>query len=445
MADFTTRLTKAASGFMYSFMAREQGTHEELFRFEASRLQHTRGGVLADVTVFSPISTARVIPGTLSHYVTRQVIDLLSARSKADFASLLGQLIPSPSGAAPIDWAVTIEEFGLAVLDAEHEKPKVLDLSVVVPTFDTPYLVPYLIPIGKPTILYGAGGTGKSIFASALAAAVQEEQPVLGWTTTQANVLYLDWETDEGDLSRRNALASAGIGLTRAASVRYMRPGNPLNEHDTLAHVATIVKELDIGLVVVDSVVMASKPKAIQADPAEAAIDFFKAVNMLGCSVLAIDHIAGEDMRKKSTANKPYGSVFKWNIARNVFQLEAPDDEPDTLILKHRKSNIGPRMDNKTLTMQWRSIEDGGVSFTDSAKAFKYAMPTTTRVLTALDMNGACVMSDLLRHLEAQVGYDPLNSTEVGIAIKSLESQGLARLDAMTGKVVLTSKVIYKS
>ena len=104
MADFTTRLTKAASGFMYAFVAREQDSGQELFRFEASRLQHTRGGVLADVTVFSQIDTAHTVPGSKSNYVTRQVIDLLSARSKSDFGSLLNQYIPSPKGASAINW-----------------------------------------------------------------------------------------------------------------------------------------------------------------------------------------------------------------------------------------------------------------------------------------------------------------------------------------------------
>lgn len=439
MSDFVTTLVKAASGFMYSFTGRELGTGDELFRFEASRLQQRAGQCLADVTVFSRISTARTVPGGTG-YVTRQTVDLLSARSKSNLASDLNRLIPAPKGASAINWEVTVEEFAQKVMDGENDRPEVLDLSSVAPNYDTPYLIPYLLPEDKPSILYAAGGTGKSVFAAAMAAAIQEGVDFLGWPVQQRNVLYLDWESDAGDISRRNALVSTGLGLTTPAAVRYTKPNGYLNDHDTLMHIAETVARYDIGFVVVDSTVMAMKTGQQQADPAEAAKEFYGAIKRLGVTALAIDHMSGEDMRRRpGSPSKPYGSVFKWNIARNVFEMVAPEDEPDTLILKHRKCNVGPKMATKTLTMKWGNVTDG-VTFTESAKAYKYEMTPGTRILTALAPMGSANMERLLEALASQPGYDPLNSVDVGISVAQLEEQELVYVDTARQVIHITAK-----
>lgn len=445
MSDFKTRLTRAASGFLYVFRGEDPSTGVEYFRFEASRLQATRGGMLADVTVFSNIETARVVPGSESKYVVRQVIDLLSARSKHDFGQLLNERIPAPAGAAAIGWATVIEEFSMSTLDALYAKPKVLDLSTVTPEFNVPYLVPYLLPKWHPTILYGAGGTGKSIFAASLAAAVQTGSDFIGWTCDQTNVLYLDWETEEGDMARRNALASAGLGLTSAAPVRYMRPGGPITDHAVLMAVAEVVAQEHIGLVVVDSVEMATESKGEKSDPNEKPKSYFAAMKMLDVTSVSIDHLSGEDMKqRKGVSSKPYGSVFKWNIARNIFELLDVSEGPDTtLLLKHRKSNVGLKSRDLTLGMTWAAIGDGGVRFRqDLARSSAYSQPLPGRVLTVLDAAGTALdMRSLESSLGTMPGYDPVTDIDILNAVRDLQRQRLVYHDPKTGlihKTVLT-------
>lgn len=434
MGDFNTKLRKSAGGFLYTFVATAEGT--ELFRFEASRLQHTRGGLLADVAVFSNISTALTVPSPRSGFITRATMDLLSARNKSDFATELQQRIPAPPGQAGIDWKRTVEEFATAVLDSDAERPKVLDLSAIeATTGEIPYLVPYLLPEGKPTILYGAGGTGKSILAMALAAAVQTGCAVLGWPATARNVLYLDWETDAADLALRNRLVSEGLGLSEPAPIRYMNLKTPITDHNTLAVVADAVTEFDIGLVVIDSVVMAS-PSSDQKDPAVGAKDFFSATSILGTTVLAIDHLAGDDMKKPGSVTKPYGSVFKWNIARNVFELRYIEKD-DNLVLKHRKSNIGPRMNDKVMSLVWDGFGLGGTHF-DLGSGELYKMPIGTRILEA--MKAGHDVRTIDKVLNEDDAYDPVNTVDVKASVQSLMQQGLLFNDE--GEVVLTYKAL---
>jgi DNA replication protein DnaC len=115
-----------------------------------------------------------------------------------------------------------------------------------------PYLVEHILPARKPTILYGAGGVGKSIFAASLAVAVQEGNAFLGKHVEQAEVLYLDWETDEEDIAARVMAAAYGMGLTHMPSVRYSALVRPLE--DRVTALARYVAEHNIGLVVIDSV-----------------------------------------------------------------------------------------------------------------------------------------------------------------------------------------------
>lgn len=330
---------------------------EEVLRFEVSAMTKNVWGIRGRVTVRSKIATARTVPSQKGGYITTESLDFLSGRSRQQFAERLSQLIPAPAGGASIDWPVVVEELVAQVMDAEHRAPVLRDLSQVVATATTPHLYPYLLPERKATILYGAGGTGKSALAAALSAAVQTGASLLGQRAQKRNVLYLDWETDEGDVAHRIGAASRGLGLTGPAPVRYMSLELPLEME--MAHIAAAVVENDIGFVVIDSVGMASMQGRDGSDPAEGAIQFFRGLRILNATVLCIDHVSGEDQRKgRAGASKPYGSVFKWNSARNAFELIDAGD--DRVILRHRKANLGPKMpDGEVMVgVKWDAIMD---------------------------------------------------------------------------------------
>jgi hypothetical protein len=426
-----TALTRTGLGYIFSVT--DRGT--ELVRFEVTSMVKSAFGIRGRVTVRSKISSARVLPGIKGHYVTTETLDFLSGRSRGFFAQRLGDLIPAPSGGAAIDWSLIVEQLVAQVMDQEHRQPVLLDISTVTPTFKTPHLWPYVVPERKATILYGAGGTGKSAFAAAIASAVQTGTSLLGNPTVQKNVLYLDWETDEGDVAARIAAASRGIGLTSPAPVSYMSLELPLEME--MAHIAATVVEADIGLIILDSVGMASTQGRDGSDPAEGAIQFFRALRILNSAVICIDHISGQDQREgRKGASKPYGSIYKWNSARNAFELidVSEDNDGSRLMLRHRKANLGPKMPGGEVTMrvEW----DDDVVRYRRVVSEEPKVPLVERITEALS-TGPASYRTLLDVLNADTMYDMVDEAQVRGASKALlvndtvsvDSNGVLRLN----------------
>lgn len=389
---------------------------QESVRFEVTAIAKTAWGIRGRITVRSKIATARTVPSQKGGYVTTESLDFLSGQSRQRFAERLAELIPAPPGGASIDWPVIVEELVIQIMDAEHKPPVLRDLSTVKATPVTPHIYPYLLPERKATILYGAGGTGKSGFAAALACAVQTGTSLLGARAKQRNVLYLDWETDEGDVAHRIAMASRGLGLTTVAPVRYMALELPLELEMT--HIAAAVAENDIGLVILDSVGMASSTGRDGSDPADGAIQFFRGLRILNAAILCIDHISGEDQRKgRAGAAKPYGSVFKWNIARNAFEMIDAGD--DRVILRHRKANLGPKMPGGEMmvSVHWDNTLDRLDYRRVNASPLKE--PLEERMVRALE-TGPASYRTLMEVLNSDQQYDLVSEAELRVASREL-------------------------
>jgi AAA domain len=401
---------------------------DEVVRFEVTTLTKTVWGIRGRVTVRSRMKGARVVPN-MSGYVTTETMDFLSGKSRQMFATRLAELIPAPKGSAVIDWSLVVERMVAQIMDQEHRQPVVLDLATVTATSYTPHLWPYVVPERKATIMYGAGGTGKSALACGIAAAVQTGKPLLGYKTKQANVLYLDWETDEGDVAHRLAAASRGIGLTAVAPVKYMSLELPLELEMT--HIAAAVVENDIGLIILDSVGMASTQGRDGSDPAAGAIEFFRALRILNAAVLCIDHISGEDQRRgRLGASKPYGSIFKWNTARNAFELiDATEDQSGSrLILRHRKANLGPKMPGGEVMMRvkWDTTVDSVTYQRVVTNEPQVSLPE--RITEALE-TGPASYKTLLDILNSNYQYDMVDEAQVRGASRALLSGAIATID----------------
>jgi len=93
--------------------------------------------------------------------------------------------------------------------------------------------------------------------------------------------------------------------------------------------------------------------------------------------------------RGRSGAAKPYGSVYKWNSARNAFELrerKEPDHRGSHLTLKHRKSNLGVRMSDLNLTLQW---DAAGAQFMPEQVAATVVMPVVDQIVDVLETGPA--------------------------------------------------------
>lgn len=175
------------------------------------------------------------------------------------------------------------------------------------------YLNP-LIEVGRPTVLQAAGGTGKSRFALAMAMDIAEEINLIPGVKAQQNgpVLYLDFEADKATQERRYRSLIDGVYGTPKNKVRYERMSGSLPAQiDTISR---WVSEHEYQLVIVDSLSWAAGGSLNDDD---VATNFFSVLRQIPCATLLIAHV-----RKNNENGMPFGSVFWWNGARNVFELQ---------------------------------------------------------------------------------------------------------------------------
>jgi hypothetical protein len=168
---------------------------------------------------------------------------------------------------------------------------------------------------------------------------------VRGWEPTSSGpVLALDWEDGPDTWNDRSAAIAAGIGAP-APAIHYRAMSRPLA--DDLEAIAAYVTEHEIRLVIVDSLGLATGATRDGESVSDGAFRLFAALRELGTTSLLVDHVAGADLETSRATAKPYGSVYKLNLARSAFELRREregDVDRTELMLLHTKSNAAARM-----------------------------------------------------------------------------------------------------
>jgi len=250
------------------------------------------------------------------------------------------------------------------------------------------FVVEDFLPEGYPSMLFGDGGQGKSYIVLYLATCIAIGRSFLDKTVRQGRVLYVDFELDENEQARRAYKIARGLGL--CAPPEGLLYFSPLAQEKPIESVNAIidalaakVKEFDIALTVLDSF-----GAAVAGDP-EGAKDvtaIFRKLRALG-TVLILDHQSkakpGEKYREKSA----FGSVYKQNMSRNVWQLQriiddTLSDNEVKLGLYHKKSNFGPLRETAALKATFESdafrLEKTAIDF-----SFGDSLSAKDRVLIA--------------------------------------------------------------
>jgi hypothetical protein len=205
----------------------------------------------------------------------------------------------------------------------------------------------FLTPEG-PTILYGRGGMGKGVLACWFARQLVEQGHV---------VMLLDYEGHEREWGSR--LRGMGVDEDRLRQIHYRAPYSPDWEAGSgaLSVVAPDVREdcerLGVTYLVVDSYSVATSNGDTMGGE-QAAREYFGALARIGRPSLTIAHVAGHNER---FADRPFGSVFVHNLARETWAVGKVGDEPDeadlpaeevygphvvALELRNKKSNGRP-------------------------------------------------------------------------------------------------------
>jgi len=249
-------------------------------------------------------------------------------------ASQKQQFVRDLKGRAEYDWSGIINHVAKLIEDSVDAPEETIDLAKVKEKIEDPFLVYPFMRINNPVILYGDGGEGKSTFAIAVGLSVATgEEFIPNLEPNQiGNVMYLDWEQEAEDVADVMKKLCTGKGL-KIPSERflYRRMVGSLSDHIESVHRDIISN--DVKMIIIDSLVASSGG---DVNDSETARILFNCVRAFKVSAIIITHIS------KADEGKPFGSIFFWNYARNVWMLAKSQEAgvKDSVIgLFHRKSN----------------------------------------------------------------------------------------------------------
>lgn len=228
-----------------------------------------------------------------------------------------------------IDWEVCVEEMAGLIIDSYRRGEVEVNLSEVEESEGSIWRVEGIMPEGQPSLVYGDGGSGKSLLACLLATCIDQgySDTNLRMSVEPGRVLYLDWETDEQEIAKRVRMIHAGLGLEAKTGIVYRRMTQGLQ--DDLDRTVDIVQARSIDVVICDSLGLATGGSL---EDAESVLGFFGALRVLNCTSLVISHI--------NKAGVPFGSVYANNSARMSYEARGtPADDGIDLALFHRKAN----------------------------------------------------------------------------------------------------------
>lgn len=310
-------------------------------------------------SVTGEITVKTLLPGHNVH-VHQARLNLTSTSARRGLAKHCEERVPDSA----LDWQAIIEEMAVMVLVKVREGESVVCLHDVPPREGPRHRLAPLLLEGHPNYVYGDGGTGKSLVAAFCGVLVSSGAQHCGLTTMPGPVLYLDYETSAEEMHERVAAIEEGLGDPACSRILYRFCVQPLA--NDIEEIQKVVAENEIEFVVVDSAGPALGGE--KGDPKDPVIEYFRALRSLRICSLTIDHVTkGEGGRKL-----PYGSVYKFNLARNVFELrksqEAGEDEM-YVGLYHRKANFGRLLSPTGFRLSLKEAADGTLSSVTFATA----------------------------------------------------------------------------
>lgn len=361
------------------------------------RLSRTRGELHGELSVDCGLPGTRSIDGHLH-----------SARFNLSGGTARGTLaktLVKRANTADVDWEDLLEDFCRRVMAAEREGDPIEKVGALPIPVGESYRLDPILPLDQVTILYGDGGVGKSTLAVAIAVSVQEGVALLErWTPHKGPVLYLDWEAGRASINRRVRGIAMGAHIPRLVQLDYLNCRRRGALYTFAEDVARMVDVEGYSLVVVDSVGMASGTGGEGSDANESAIRLFSAFGYLATTVLAIDHVNRQDA-DSGKHSRPYGSVYKANLARATFELRQTRTPGGAVLgLHHRKAN-----DSELMAPTWLEVahhDDGSIVYgrldRPPAEALEASRPLPLQDQIAYVLaEGHATYEDVARAIEA--------------------------------------------
>ena len=197
-------------------------------------------------------------------------------------------------------WRTLLEMACDKVLDLHRQGTPAVDMATHELTYSGPrYRIGPLLEERQATVLFGDGGSGKSMLAAALGQLVVTGRDHAGLKPHIGNVLYADYETDVTTTTERVKLLEAGFDSPPSTGFHYLSMVQIFAAD--FERVNRVVRDKQIKLVIVDSAAMATG----EPESADATAQYFRALAGLDTTTLTIAHVA-----KAGREREPFGSIF---------------------------------------------------------------------------------------------------------------------------------------
>jgi AAA domain len=257
-----------------------------------------------------------------------------------------------------VDWQGLVSELCMRTTAAEdqgEDMDEVGDLPITL--LHERWVIDPLVIRDGVSLLYGAGDSGKSYLAYAMALSVELGREIIPGCppALKGRTVYLDWETNNRTANDRIHQLKLGCGI-EAGRLIYRRMRRPL--YSVADETAEAISRVGATFVVIDSAERAMGAKSEYSDLTDAAMRLYEAIDLMGhVSVLVIDHVAKSDLAGGG-GNGPIGAVAKHNAARLSYRVTSRQTAGALeIVLRQHKHNDLPVMPDLGLRLR---IDPGG-------------------------------------------------------------------------------------
>jgi hypothetical protein len=200
------------------------------------------------------------------------------------------------------------------------------------------FVLPDLVPADTTTIWYGDAGVYKTLLAIYAATCAAAPLPWLGTPIEQQVVLYVDAELDLDEFTRRAYRVARGLGLDKPPEgLHYYQLTTSLADPATIERVAAERRAIGATWTMLDSLSVATFGGDLERPALMTAV--MQQVRSWG-TVLALDHQPKPVAGVPTHLYRPFGSQFKYALARSVVQV-LPADSGRGIVLRPTKANFG--------------------------------------------------------------------------------------------------------
>jgi len=278
-------------------------------------------------------------------------------------------------------WLEIIDELSRRIQKLATEGEPVLELTSSDEVSPLEYLVHPIIPLGKPTAIFGDPGSGKSqllLILAIVAALPWTDNPLrLIAPTKPTPILYLDYEADPDDFRRSLKGFAEGMDMG-LLPVFYRRCSLPIV--DDLEAIRNHADAVHAQAIFVDSTSLAANGDLNRMD---VAASYIRALRQLKLTSVSLTHTSKDrDARIKTII----GSVLFEAGFRSVFECRGQEDENLLdIALFHRKFNLGGRVKPLGYRINY-NCSGNTVEWHDprSVPEFVERMSVNQRILSAL-------------------------------------------------------------